>query len=386
MERVKIMMVAGEASGDMHGAHLARALWERESNLHIFGMGGTLMEGAGVRLLYNPTSVSVMGFVEALKGVQFFRRLLARFEQVLDEDAPDALVLIDFPEFNMRLGAAAHRRGIPVVYYFSPSAWAWRRGRAKTVAEHATTVCAVFPFEAEVYEEAGANVEYVGHPLIDIVRTDLTREQARTEFGCSKKGPVFALLPGSRKQEMDQHLQPLAGAVRRIREVKPEADFLLPLAPSVDRERVEEKLGSREGVRIVEGRAYDVLTAADGALAASGTVTLEAALLGTPIVVFYRTSSTTYWIAKRFYKRPHIGLPNIIAEREIVKELLQDDANPKALAEAALDLLRPERREKILEGYAEVRQRLGGAGAIGRAADAVLRAAKGSVRTGGESS
>mgnify|MGYP001244315483 CR=1 FL=1 len=374
---MKVMMVAGEASGDLHGAHLARALLEREPSLELLGMGGELMKEAGVRLLFNATAVSAMGFVEVLRSVPLFRRLLARMQEVLDQERPDVLVLIDFPEFNMRLGERAHERSIPVVYYFSPSAWAWRRGRAKTVAAHATTVCAVFPFEAEVYREAGANVEFVGHPLIDIVNVTRSPEQIRRELGCADAQPLIALLPGSRKQEIDHHMTPLVAAARRIREAHPRAAFLLPLAHTIDRARVEPKVADEPSITIVEGRTYDVLAAVDAALAASGTVTLEAALIGTPIAVFYRTSASTYWIAKRFYKRPHISLPNIIAEREIVEEILQDEMTPQRLAEAALSLLDPARRERIREGYDEVRRRLGGPGAVGRAADAVLRAASG---------
>ena len=371
---MKIMMVAGEASGDMHGSHLARALAERRPDAELFGMGGSMMEAAGVRLLFNPTSISAMGFVEVLRSVQVFRRLLARMEEVLERQSPHALVLIDFPEFNMRLADRAHARGIPVVYYFSPSAWAWRKGRARAVAGHAARVLAVFPFEAEVYREAGANVEFVGHPLIDIVKATCTAEEARGSFGLGP-GPVIALLPGSRRQEIDNHMAPLVGASRRIREARPDAQFLLPLAHTVDRARVESKLGEGHGIHIVEGRTYDALTAADAALAASGTITLEAALLGTPIAVFYRTSASTYWIAKRFYKRPHISLPNIVADRGIVEEILQDDVNPQRLADAALALLDPERAAAVREGYEEVRRRLGGPGAVGRAADSIIEVA-----------
>ncbi len=375
MNGVKIMLVAGEASGDMHGAHLAHALLERNPGVRLMGMGGAMMKEAGVRLLFNPTSISAMGFVEVLRSVQVFRRLLARFEDLFERQAPDALVLIDFPEFNMRLADLAHNRGIPVIYYFSPSAWAWRKGRAKSVAEHATTVCAVFPFEAEVYQEAGANVEFVGHPLIDIVKPTLSREEARRELGCGEADPVVALLPGSRKQEIDHHLTPLVGAARRFRQEIPNAAVLMPLAHTVDRGQIESKLGENHGITVVEGQTYNVLAAADAALAASGTVTLEAALIGTPIAVFYRTSSSTYWIAKRFYKRPYISLPNIVADEGIVEEILQDDMTPQRLAESLLALLDPQRQEQVKRGYEEVKRRLGGPGAVGRAADAILRAA-----------
>lgn len=374
---MKIMMVAGEASGDMHGAHLAREIQRREPRARLFGMGGKLMQQAGVRLLFNPTSISVIGFVEAIRSVKVLRRVLARFAGVLDRQAPDAVVLIDFPEFNMRLGEMAKERGIPVVYYFSPSAWAWRKGRAKKVAEHATTVCAVFPFEAEVYREAGARVEYVGHPLIDIVKPALDREGAREAFGCGGADPVVALLPGSRRQEIDNHLTPMIQAAKRFANEFPNVKFLLPLAHTVDRERVAMKMPEELPLTIVEGRVHDVLQAADFGVAAMGTVTLEAALVGTPIVGIYRVSASTAWIVRRLYTGEYIALPNIIAGRAIVDELLQDDVTPERILGAMKELTLPERRAAIAEGYNEVRRRLGGPGAVGRAAEAVLRAARG---------
>ncbi len=369
-------MVAGEASGDMHGAHLARALIEKEPRVRLFGMGGSKMEQAGVRLLYNPTSDSVMGFVEVLKNVQVMRRLLTRFADVLDEEAPDVVTLIDFPEFNMRLANLAKERGIPSVYYFSPSAWAWRRGRARTIAEQGATVCAVFPFEADVYREAGAKVEFVGHPLIDIAKPGLSKDEARAEFDCAGRGPVVALLPGSRKQEIDGHVQIMAQAARKILAAHPGAAFLIPLAHTVERARVEALIGDTVPVTIVDGRAYDVLAAADVAIAVSGTVTLEAALIGTPIVVVYKASVSMYVLAKAMYKLPWISLPNIVAGRKVVDEVLQSDFTADGIAAKVEELLRPERRNEVLQGYQEVREKLGGPGAVGRAADTIIRIAR----------
>lgn len=370
---MKVMMVAGEASGDMHGAHLATSLREREPGVRLFGVGGSKMEQAGVRLLYNPTSISAMGFLEVLKNVQVMRRLLDRLDSVLDEEAPDVVTLIDFPEFNMRLANLAKARGIPAVYYFSPSAWAWRRGRAKTVAEQGATVCAVFPFEADVYREAGAEVEFVGHPLIDIARPTLSQAEAREAFGCGGRSPVIALLPGSRKQEIDGHVQTMAQAARKILAEHPDAAFLLPLAHTVERSRVEALLGDAVPVTIVEGRTYDVLAAADAAIAVSGTVTLEAALIGTPIVVVYKASLSMYMLAKAMYKFPWIALPNIIAGRQVVDELLQGDFTPDLIAQKVGELLAPERRAEVMKGYQEVRELLGGRGAVDRAAETILR-------------
>ncbi len=379
---MKIMIVAGEASGDLNGSHLAREIAQREPRARLFGMGGTLMQKAGVRLLFNPTSISTIGFVEAVRSVGILRRVLTRFAGVLDRQSPDVVVLIDFPEFNMRLGEMAKQRGIPVVYYFSPSAWAWRKGRAKKVAEHAAAVLAVFPFEAEVYREAGAPVEYVGHPLVDVVKSDLDREGARKAFRCEGADPVVALLPGSRRQEIDNLLGPMVQAAKRFAGVHPAVKYLVPIAHTVDRARVRAKLPESLPIEIVEGRTYDALRASDFALAAMGTVTLEAALMGTPIVGLYRVAPSTAWIIRRLYTGRHFALPNIVAGREIVRELLQDDVTPERITEAMEELLSPERRRAILEGYEEVRARLGGPGAVSRAAEAVLRIARGKARKG----
>lgn len=373
---MKIMMVAGEASGDMNGSHLAREITRREPRARLFGMGGKLMQKAGVKLLFNPTSISTIGFVEAVRSVGVLRRVLGRFAGVLDRQSPDVVVLIDFPEFNMRLGEMAKERGIPVVYYFSPSAWAWRKGRAKKVAEHATAVLAVFPFEAEVYREAGAPVEYVGHPLVDVVKSDLDRQSAREAFGCERAEPVVALLPGSRRQEIDNLLGPMLQGAKRFAGAHPRVKYLLPLAHTVDPARVRAKVPERLPLEIVEGRTYDVLRASDFAVAAMGTVTLEAALMGTPMVGLYRVAPSTAWIIRRLYTGRHFALPNIVAGREVVRELLQDDVTPERIAECMEELLSGERTRTILEGYEEVRARLGGPGAVGRAAEAVLRIAR----------
>lgn len=370
---MKVMMVAGEASGDLHGAHLAQALLAKDPKARLFGVGGAKMEQAGVRLLYNPTAISAMGFLEVIKNVQVLRRLLDRLGRALDDEAPDVVALIDFPEFNMRLANLAKERGIPAVYYFSPSAWAWRRGRAKAVAEQGATVCAVFPFEADVYREAGADVVFVGHPLIDIVKPALGRDEAREAFGCQGRNPVIALLPGSRRQEIDGHVHTMAQAAQKILAAHPGAAFLLPLAHTVERSRVEELLGDLVPVTIVEGRTYDVLAASDAAIAVSGTVTLEAALIGTPIVVVYRASLSMYMLAKAMYKLPWIALPNIVAGRRVVDEMLQSDFTPGAIAAKVEELLSPQRRNEVLQGYQEVRERLGGPGAASRAAETILR-------------
>lgn len=381
---MKVMMIAGEASGDLHGANLAREIAALVPQVRLFGMGGSMMRQAGVRLLFNPMGVSAVGLVEVLKSVGVLRRLLTRLGEVLDKQRPDVLVVIDFPEFNMRLAEMAHNRGIPVVYYISPSVWAWRRGRALKIAHTVKCVCAIFPFETGVYREAGAPVCFVGHPLLDIVKSTVGREQLLPEIGLDPQAPLFALLPGSRNQEIRALLAPMLKAAVRIAAEVPNAQFVVPLAHTVSRDMVggmiEETVqqGGSPRVTLVEGRTYDIVAAADAAVIASGTATLEAAILGTPMVMVYKMSGATFRILRLLVKIPYVALPNIVAGRQVVPELLQDAVNPERIAQELLAIWRdPVKQAEIRAGLAESVAKLGKPGAVQRAARAVVAVARG---------
>jgi lipid-A-disaccharide synthase len=308
------------------------------------------------------------------------RRILTRLGEVMDRQRPDVLVVIDFPEFNMRLAEMAHNRGIPVVYYISPSVWAWRRGRAEKIARIVKCVCSIFPFEHEVYQEAGAPVCFVGHPLLDIVRSNTGREIILPELGLDPNAPFFALLPGSREQEIRSLLAPMLRAASLIAREVPGAQFAVPVAHTISRQMIE-SFTKQEGsppVVLVEGRTYDVVAAADAAIIASGTATLEAAILGTPMVMVYKMANTTYRILRMLVKIPYVALPNIVAGKEVVPELLQNDVNPERMAAEILSLYRdPERRATVKAGLAESVARLGESGAVQRAANAVVAVGKG---------
>lgn len=370
----RIMISAGEASGDLHGADLARALLEQAPGVSLFGMGGPLMREAGVELLFNPTSMSTVGFVEALRSVNVLRRVLARLGQAMDERRPDALVCIDFPGFNMRLAALAHSKGIPVLYYFSPTVWAWGKGRADKLAQLDVTILAVFPFEAEAYRQAGCRVEFVGHPLLDRVRPSGDRETVRRTFSVSGEQPLIAILPGSREQELDHLLSPMLAAARLVLEHKPQARFVLPVAHTLRAQDVS--MSVREAgdlpVQVLEGRTYDALYASDAAIISMGTATLEAALLGVPHVACYRVSGATYQLARFLVKVPYVALPNIIMGREVIPELLQSRVTGENLARELLALLDPARQAAVRVELSQVRARLGEGGAVARAAAAVL--------------
>ncbi|WP_144440523.1 lipid-A-disaccharide synthase [Limnochorda pilosa] len=404
-ERRRVMVVAGEASGDLHGAALARALRAQDPSVRLYGLGGSAMRREGVRLLFDPTRLGTVGWSESLRQYPVLHRLFLRVCGVLERTSPDCLVLIDYPGFNLRLAEVAHRLGIPSVYYFSPTAWAYGKGRAERVARHVRKVCAVFPFEADVYREAGADVTYVGHPLLDLVaegrRNPEELAEARaalglgvrpgpgTAGGAGPDGPVVALLPGSREQEVRALLPVMLEAARRFGEQAPGAAYLLPLAESLVGTQagafVEDRAATAQvPVRLLPGQSLLALQLSDQAWVASGTATLEAALLGVPQVLLYRVSTSTYWIARMLIRIPYIGLPNIVAQRRIVPELLQGEATPGRLVNEALRLHRDRAaREVQLQGYDEVRARLGEPGALARAAQVVLQVAGDEAQPGG---
>ena len=370
------MIVAGEASGDLHGSHLVRQILRLRPGVRFFGVGGRLMAEAGVDILHDVTRQSVIGFTEALKSVRPLRRVQEQLALLLEEERPDVFVPIDFPSFNLKLAAKARMLRIPVVYYFSPSTWAWGAKRAELVANAGMNVCSVFPFEAEVYRKAGANVIYVGHPLLDIVKTDLETEKARELLGLPSGGPVLALLPGSRTQEIRRLLRPMVSAFELLRAEMPDLVGVVPAAHTTPVSSLEELIGDAP-IHIVEGQTHAALRAADAAVITSGTATLEAAILGTPQVMVYKLSSVSYGIAKRLVRIRHVALPNIVAGKEIVKELLQDAVTPQAIADAVRPLFHDaEAVRRMRQDYADVVRRLGRQGAVERAAKVVLAAAE----------
>ena len=377
MQRLKIMLVAGEASGDLHGSYLAREILRQQPDTRLFGMGGTLMKEAGVRLLFNPTSISTIGFLEALRSVQVLRRVLLKLGEIVDRPQPDAAVLIDFPGFNMRFAEILKRKGIPCVYYFSPSAWAWGRGRAEKVAETVTKVAAVFPFEYDVYKEAGADVEFVGHPLLDIVPERIPRDEARSMLGLPQEVTLTALLLGSRRQEIKGLVPTMLKSVELLRRRIPDIEPVMAAAQTIPVEEYRKLAGDKYGgLHVIQGQTYEILSAVDLAVVACGTATLETALLGVPQVAVYRISSSTYYVAKMLVRTPYIALPNIVAGREIVPELIQNDSTPENIAAHLERIWQEDERRRIEADYAEIRKRLGEGGAVSKAAGIVLDIAK----------
>lgn len=373
----RIFISAGELSGDLHAAALTRAILEQDPTAQVFGMGGEVFRKAGGEVVFNYKEYSVMGFGEALQALPKLFALKKAFTEEIHKRKPDLFVTIDYPEFNMRVAKTVHQMGIPVFCFILPSAWAWRRGRAKDVASFADKVACIYPFAAKVYQEAGAPAEFVGNPLVDIVHPNLPRGEAEKFAGKRAGHPLILLLPGSRRKEITGVLPKMLQALPLIQKKCPEADFVLEKAASIDAELLQSILTrSSVPVKVVEGNNYDVMSVSDVALATSGTVTLEAALCGLPTVLCYHASAFSIWLARRLVYVKYAGLPNILAGKEIFPELIQEKMTPDNIAKYALRFLEPDANRKIKQEMAEAVAKLGKPGAVNRTASLILATAK----------
>jgi len=319
---VRLLVSCGEPSGDLYGAELVRHLRPRVPSLSVFGLGGDQLHDQGVELLAHVRELAVVGLAEVLSHLWSIRAIFHRVLAEADRQRPDLAVLIDYPDFNLRLARELRRRGVPVVYYVSPQLWAWRRGRIRHVRETVERMLVIFPFEEALYREAGVPCTFVGHPLVDLVRPAADPRAFLERTGLDPGRPVVAILPGSRAKEVRHNLTPLAGAIEMLARQRPRLQFLLAAAPSLDPETLQRPLAGLP-VRLVTGQTQDVLSAATVALVASGTATVEAALLGTPMVVVYRVAPLTYALGRPFVSVPRFAMVNLIAGREVVPELMQ---------------------------------------------------------------
>lgn len=375
---VKIMISAGEASGDLHGANLAKAIKSICPEAELFGMGGAKMADAGVEILQGIDELGVIGLFASLGLVRKLFKIRDAMLSELKKREADVLVVIDYPEYNTRFAKKVYEMGIPVVFFISPSAWAWRKGRAKDVAQISDRVASIFPFEAEVYRDAGANVTYVGHPLVDIVKPSLSSEEARIHFEMDPMKKQILLMPGSRRQEIETLLPPMMDAAEILVEKDPNLEFFLPLASTISRKAIETMTkGKKAIVRIVEGDAYDLMSVCQVGIIGSGTATLEAALLHVPSVIVYQVSPMTYWLGRKLVKLNHFGLPNIVAQKEILPELIQKEVTGEKIAEKLSNWLYNEKEyQRVLESLSEMKEKLGRGGAVRRTAEVVLEVAK----------
>ena len=359
-----ILLLAGEASGDLHAARVASVLRRRLPGARLIGMGGPRMKTEGVELIAELDELAVMGFVEVLSHLPFFRGLERRIRSLVDAPA-DLVILVDYPGFNLRVARYAHRRGVRVLYYIAPKVWAWRAGRARRLAADTDRIAAIFPFETDALAAAGAHVTFVGNPLLDPAEATPDRETFLRAIGVDPARPVLALLPGSRQQELARHIEPFVAAARRVVRSRPDVQPVLARASSVP----AAALGGN-GLPVTD-HTRALLHHASAALVKSGTGTLEAAIEGTPFVAAYRTHPLTYALARRLVRVPWISLPNLIAQEWVVPELLQDDATAERLAQKVLPLLdeASPARKGMVAGLDRVRARLGTPGAAERVAD-----------------
>jgi len=372
----KILISAGEASGDLHAAALTKALLALEPTAEIYGMGGDALRAAGGEVVFDIKDHGVMGTVEVLRKLPQLYKLKKDFRKLMENRRPDCFVTIDYPDFNMRIAAMAKEMGIPILSYIAPSAWVWRRGRAKDVAKLVNKVASIFPFEYDVYKEAGADVEFVGHPLVDIVKPHISEVEARIKAGKRENHPLVLLLPGSRIKEIKNMLPTMLKALKIIKAKKPGVDFVVPRASTIPLSMLKEIIAvAGVEVKIVEGDTYDVMNVADVALATSGTVTLEAALCGLPSVICYKTSAITVAIARCLVRIPYIGLPNIVAGRQILPELIQETMTPDNMAKEVLNFLEPSEYVRIRKELRDVVKKLGTPGAVERVARLILEQA-----------
>lgn len=356
-----VMLIAGEASGDKHGAEIVRRLRASNPALRFTGMGSGHMRAAGVELFVDSRNIAVVGLFEVLAHWNEIQAALKTLQNIIANDPPDLLLLIDYPEFNLKLAAAAKSRGVKVLFYVSPQVWAWRQGRVKKIGRAIDMMGVIFPFEVPFYEKHNVPVRYVGHPLAGHVNATVSREQARLDFGLKPDLPAVALLPGSRKSEIKRILPVIAETAVHIQKNLAGVQFVLPVANTLDIGEIRARLAAYPvAITLIENRAYDAVTCSDAAIVASGTATLEVALLQVPMSIVYRVSPVSYAIFKRLIKVQHVGLANIVAGEAVAREFIQDNARPEVIAAETLrQLTDNDYRNAQARKLGAVREKLG---------------------------
>jgi lipid-A-disaccharide synthase len=390
---VQVFIIAGEASGDLHGSNLIRALKTRLPQARFVGIGGPKMEEAGLEPLFPSSELAVVGVVEIIGHIRPILKAFGRATNWLRKERPDLLILIDYPEFNLRVATRAKRLGIPIFYYISPQVWAWRQGRVKKLRRLVDRMAVILPFEKAFFRSHGMEATFVGHPLLDVVKAEVSRGEFCNKAGLNPERPVVGLVPGSRRGEVSRLFPVMAGAAEKIFQDRQDVQFIVPLAPSLNfgilesfnhritklittdlsRQSQTDKSPNHPIIRVVRDQTYDAIAASDLILAASGTVTLEAAILGTPMLVTYKVSPVTYFLGRYLIKVPFAALVNLVAGHQVVSEIIQQDVTAERLSQKALSLLRDDSgRKNMIKDLKEVRNALGKSGAAERAADLAM--------------
>lgn len=375
---IRIFLSAGEASGDLHGSNLVRAIKTKNPAASVTCLGGPMLQQAGAELLLDSRDLAVVGLFEVLRHSKTIYQAWKKIKSHLTRNRPHITILIDFPDFNFLVARLARRLGSRVFYYISPQVWAWRSGRVRSLKRLVDQMAVILPFEPGFYDRYGMEVKYVGHPLLDVLVEGSAGEPERTKYGGDSSKAIVGLLPGSRHSEIRSMLPLLLETAALMHRDLPEISFLLPVAATLDRNEIESQVAAWNlPVRVTSGDTYEMIRACDLILTVSGTVTLEAAILGTPMIIVYRVSPLTYYAGRHLIRVKHVGLPNLIAGRPIVPELLQKDARAERIAEEALTLLKhPHRLDQQRRDLAAIRGQLGTPGVADRVADLVLQNAR----------
>lgn len=374
MKPQKVMIVAGEASGDLYGARLAACLLQSRPDWDIYGAGGSKMKAAGVRTLVNSEEMAVVGISEVIAHFPVIWKAFHRLTSELKASPPDLLVLIDYPDFNLRLAKKAAQYDIPVFYYISPQVWAWRAGRVKTIARLVKRMLVLFQFEVDIYRKTGLDCHFVGHPLLDEVLPPVGRDEALKRLEMTESSRTVALLPGSRKREVEELLPRMLDAGKLLKERFPDMQFVLPVASTIDPVRVQAMVAeSGLPVKVVREQVNEALAVSDAAVVASGTATLQTALMGRAMVIVYTVSPFTYLIGRLLIKLDSIGLANLVAGKKVAPELIQHEVTPERIAREVIGILEDTGRRGLMEQeLTAVRQKLGGGGASQRVAGHIM--------------
>jgi lipid-A-disaccharide synthase len=367
---MKIMMVAGEVSGDVHGAGLIRCLGQNNENIDFFGIGGLKMLRENFRPYFMLDTLQTHGLVEVIRHLPRLYQTLWRMRDALKEERPDALILIDYPGFNLKLAVYAKQLGIPVIFFNSPQIWAWRKGRLKTIRRVVDKMIVLFPFEEKIYQQAGVDVSWVGHPLLDQINNENDSETFRKQYGLRNDIPLLAIAPGSRPSEVRRHLPTLLKALKQIQNKVGEINCILPVAESLNFKDVEKDVKlAKVPVTLIPEHFIESIQACDAAVVASGTASLQTGLALKPFAIVYRVAPLTFRIARYLANTKYIGLVNVLAEKEIVPELLQNDFTVSKVAETTVRLLHDKvYRDRMIDELKSIRGKLGESGAYDKAA------------------
>ncbi len=369
-----IFISAGESSGDMHGAELAKNIIKTAPKTKLHGLGGDKMENVGVKLIYNMLEVAVVGLFEVTKNMPKFIKIFKSTVKYIKNLKPDLVVLIDNPGFNLRLAKKIKKYNIPIVYYISPQVWAWGGKRIKKIKTLIDKMLVVFKFEEKLYLQNNINCKFVGHPLLDLVKAKMKKNEFKQKFGLEKHSPIIGLFPGSREKEIQNHLPTLLKSAALIRKKYPRSYFIIAKSPGIKKEFYEKFLSKNYPyIKIINNYTYDCINISDFCIVASGTATLETAILETPMIIIYKTSLLTYLMLKPQVKVPYIGMVNVIAGKKIVSEIIQNDFKPRIIADKVCAFLdNPSSLQDLKEELKEVKKLLGEGGASKKAAEEVM--------------